>query len=399
MKVLLLTSYNITKYPFDITKCKTKFQVFAALIYKYLSAYEDVEIITMECPPNCKDLRLITCVIPQIDHALFIENDGFLNRHPEFLKQIRKYTAGLICGISMYAKNISKQEDYVFHLLPQDLKLDKFIYLNYPVDDVLFKPTRYSKKLEFMIGGNTTNCIDKFDITPLITLHVMNFINKNNTVDINVKKIFIDHMEIYNNVTQKNIYVNNTINYDMPFDYNSTNIYFVSSKFEQPYFLYELSMLNVLIVAPENYLPKSLVNQLSILTYSLALNNNSTNIIINFDENEIIADELYDETINYDDENSGIFMPWKLIFDKLNTHDIRNKLIEDKNTWSNAVDIIYQKMSNFIIPNKIEEIKEEINKEEINKEEIQVDKTEKIKMPTNSKKQPIILQSQLRNLK
>lgn len=420
MKILLITSYDdlneLKKQNYDeitFDKCKSKFQIFALIIYKYFLRL-DAEIILMNSSPNCKSVEFRFNInqlnIPQIDHTIIIEDNGFINRQTEFIKTIRNMTLGLVCGISMYAKCMSG-EDIIFNVIPQNTIFPKFISLNYPIDDELFVSRKTNNKIEIMIGGNTTNCIDKCDITQMISLQVNEFINKNNLVEINMKTLTRDSIITYNNFTKKTTTSKNTTNFDYPMIYENTCIYFVTSKFEQPYFLYELSMMNILIVAPVGYVDDLTVKQLSIFTYSLQDLNNSKNIVLFVDEeSKIILDELYDNYVGHDENNlMGTFIPWKLIFEKYQSHDIREKLISDKNTWKNAVDIIYQKLNSFkiqtpnveIIPvlNSVDEINES-SETEIKESSQKNIVNEKTKPINNSRqKYPVLLQSQLKNIK
>jgi hypothetical protein len=124
--------------------------------------------------------------------------------------------------------------------------------------------------------------------------------------------------------------------------------------------LYELGLCNTVIVSPKNYVSKKSIELLEIIIF----------------------------------ENT---LPWDKIIDKLNDINIRNKVIDNENTWENGVKLIYDQLDNFdTSKKKINKITRSSKLAERNKElELQI-KNRNLQ-PKLSDKKPVFIQSQLKS--
>lgn len=142
------------------------------------------------------------------------------------------------------------------------------------------------------------------NISDFITNNIINLINKNDSVKLVCKE---NNEFLYYDNKSDTYCIKKSDNY---MEFSETSIYFVTSIAEDEMTLLELAGSNVLIVAPNNYVDEKLVKRLEIITFDLS---------------------------------KGI--PWKQIMSCLESHNIRDKLINDGQTLENIVCNIYQILS------------------------------------------------------
>lgn len=305
MKILLLTTYPIESYPFELNKCITRFHFFAYIIFNYLKKIKGVDLTLKQLHPFYNHINLTDLEFDSADHALLIEDNGFYKSY-DLYKVLKKKIIGAKASINLYNKYVSN-EDIYFYIFPVQTNFPNGFNLICPVDHILYNPNKSSDILSIIIGDDNKNSSSQKQ-------NVLQQIN--NISDNTFERIIIKNMTDFKfkikdskfdfiNLEYINCY------YDLINEFTKSHIYIVTSPLQDEYLLYELSMCNVLIVSYKDFIPLNLIEFLDIFVYTTDL------------------------------------LPIDQIIKKIFTHNIRLKLIKSNLTWKDNVKKIYQQLSKF----------------------------------------------------
>lgn len=306
MKILLLSNCNNINTN-NIEDCKNRNEIFTFLVKSYLMKIADIndlEISVMKCFPTVNYKNLKANLFPKVDHIIYIDEKGLYDTNiyfTNYLHKFAKYTVSTICKNSKYFAG----EDIMFSYIKSDILNNKIVYVKPPCDKYLYD-TRKEDNTIYILFNELESPFDFIDSNleeRLYILSELKTIIENNPetqfkfASINTKLIkFID---INNNVLEVKQF---TSYIDYIYELSKANIYFMTEKCQDLYRLYELSMCNTIIVTNDKYISNAIKNELDIITFKTDID-------------------------------------WNIIFDKINTHSIRNNMITDY-SWENVINSI-----------------------------------------------------------
>ena len=189
--------------------------------------------------------------------------------------------------------------------ITQNMTNDRYIYIPPPLNEDLYisRSTDY-----FCIFFDHTQKI--FDNQIITVCEIMKKIDDVAIIICTINKSIINYYDLNLNLIE-------TMRFDSYLDYitelSKANLYFVTNICADVYKLYELSMCNIPIVSHELFIPKNIIDELEIYTYS---NINNIN--------------------------------WRTVFGKLQIFNIRDKLIINNYSWTNAIYIITNELNKYI---------------------------------------------------
>lgn len=331
MKILILTTCRTRNGPIKLEECVDKFQLITYSLCKQLANYDDIELIYDECCIRGKGSAINHTIdkhtYPQADYAILVDDMGFYKRIPIFLRKLKLVIKNAICCISNY-KNHRGGEDISFYF-NCNKELNKCA-LNFICDDELLYSNKDDQTIYIMIGNksrrqflkgklNKTKDDTEEDTTDKTAYNIL---NKSKDIIMDIIKYAETNSKIipimvkqdtaqsitYMYPAKSKFFVNIKEKYD---EYNKTHIYFITHPLGNEHILYELSMANILIVSPVNYISKKSVEFLNIVTY--------------------------EESI-----------PWGTIFEQLTIHgDIRDKIINNNYTFHHGTKQIISVLTNY----------------------------------------------------
>ena len=363
MKILLISNYT-TK---DENDLKSRFDILSYSIYNYLKKYDDIEIICEKCIVNNRSSRLNKLlekkIYENVDHAILIDPEGFFYKPSLFIRNLRKYVYGAICSIKLNSK-YSGGEDILFYFNENLLNKRINSYpLGWMTNDKYLKPNKRPNTINILLGKKCfdihLNLIRK-DKTKRILGDVFNFIKNNKTMKFRIKQLDINKSLLYYSPETSIEFKNKNGIFDEYKVISESNIYFVTNPLIDETILYELGLCNTVIVSPKNYVSIKTIELLEIIIY----------------------------------ENT---LPWDKIIDKLNDNDIRDKIIENGNTWENGIKLVYNKLNNFDISKK--KINKTTKSSKLSDRNKDLEKQIKNKslQPKLRDKKPVLIQSQLKS--
>lgn len=272
----------------NIQNCKTRMEFF---VYTLSTLLPNVSL--KNCSQNLNNIS--------VDHTIFVSETGFYYENNNLLKNIRQFTKYTVSTLALSGKFYTC-EDIMFGLTRNTLN-SKYIYVKPPLDQDLY--IARSTDLYYIYFD------DKKELYNLQMINMSETIKKldiNNTIILcSISNEVITYYDIDMNLIQ-------TLNFDSYLDYineiSKANLYIVTSTCSDIYKLYELSMCNVLIVSHDTYIPKNIVDELNIYTYT-----------------------------NIDNVN------WPNIFEVSEEFNIREKLC--MYTWSNMTSIMLNELSKY----------------------------------------------------
>lgn len=310
MKLLLLANCNNINTN-NIEDCKHRNEIFTFLLKSYLMKIADnhnLEIKVMKCFPYIEYKNIKTNLFPKVDHIIFIDEKGLYDKNLSFIKYLHKfakYTVSTICKNSKYLAG----EDMMFNYIKCDIWDNKVIYANPPCDKFLYD-SRKEENIIYVLFNEPESPFDSLHPKIAEKLQILSelksIIEENPTIQFKLASIntkMIKFIDVNNNIMETKQF---TSYVDYIYELSRATIYFMNDICQDIYRLYELSMCNTLIVTNNKYISDTLKNELEIITF----------------------DKIID---------------WKTIFDKMNTHTIRSKLVVN-NTWENFINIM---MNNF----------------------------------------------------
>lgn len=308
MKVLLLLNSN--KHNINsLEHCTNKTELFVFMIKSYIQNFEGIELFVENCLPctemkstfKSKNINNFT----KVDHIILVDECGLYKKTPTFILHLKNYAT----TISTFCKNSKfyNGEDMLFTY--DELILNKnAYYIKPPIDDFIYAPRKEDGTIYILLDKEP----NEFMITQIYKLLSINKDKNNiifkigiiNTLSIDYINITIDT----DNELSYHIYSSTTFNLyvDYIYELSKANIFFSTNTINDTYLLYELAMCNTLHVLKSELIQNRTIIELDICTY--------------------------DDEIN-----------WKEIFNKLNTYNIREKLISNNYTWNNALTFIFNK--------------------------------------------------------
>lgn len=325
MKILLIINSTYIKDT-EINECKNRSEIFIHMLRNALSKINGIEIIIDKCFPkipmknNKNNKNLNINKFPQVDHVIFINEKGFFDTDPHFINHLKKFAKYTVSSFCTNIKN-DYGEDIIFNFTESMIHNSKIFKLIPAFDHDIYslniqKNIKYcvnddeNNKLNLLLDCDNNNSIRKYVINEIQNLIENNILNKTIVVTTNNKEFTTEKISYKN-------YINKL---------SSMHIYFVTDYCNDIYFLYELSMLNILIISPEKFIPINYIKLLNIMTFS----------------------EINDKICRFN---------WNEIFTRQVNHNIRKQLIQNNHNWDNVANDIYNKLKsketiNTIINNK-----------------------------------------------
>lgn len=320
MKILILTTFPIKTTALELKNCKMQYHIFTYMLNKYLSGRGD-EIILYQCTTKGTSSRFKDIVsnekFPEADHAILVDNRGFLNRVDEFWDMLKLKIKGAICTFS--ASNVfTGNEDILYYMIPSgktNKRRCKLIY--WPCDHNLCSPRQDLSTLKILVDhnyyGHYKGMVES-DKTKIITEQVCKFaLDGNFEKPVKITRFIKGGVENVdpNNVTDTEKYVQGKgLNYEEACAlYSSCDIFFVTHKECMGLSVLECAMAGCLIVAPKGYIKRELITKLNYVEFE--------------------GDEI----------------PWEYIKNRLNIELSRKRAL--KFSWEHASERIYDTIKNF----------------------------------------------------
>jgi hypothetical protein len=295
MNVLLLIKSDINLI--SIEDCKTRAEFFAYTIKSLLPDY--INVVIQNCNRNINNA--------QYDYIIYINETGFYYESNQFIKNIKNIkNSNKDCKIISFglSNKFYTFEDIMFGIT-QNITNTKYTYLYPPLDADLYisRTTDY-----FCIFFDHTQKL--YDNQIITICEVMKKLNDINVIICTINTSTINYYNL-------DLELIETMNFDSYLDYitelSKANLYFVTNICADIYKLYELSMCNIPIVSHELYIPKYIIEELEIYTYPHVNNIN-----------------------------------WVNVFNKLETFNIRDKLIINDYSWMNVISVITNELNTHI---------------------------------------------------
>lgn len=366
MKIILLVPF-VGKNPLnDIENCQTRFHVFAYFLYKYLSRYDYINVELHSCPQRGKTFlhqKLIqNFIVPTGDHLILIDEGGFYTRPKEFKIKIRTKIRGAICSIGVSNVYLG-EEDMMFFVIPFGLQKRKnTMCLGWLSDNEILNSKKQDNIINILINYNPAQQTNNKNIVDDIYEFVRSNRKKGSTIT--MKQLLqggTKVLELSRKIEESGkteYFTNYKDKYDL---YSDTNIFFIFDKNINKLDLIEMTMANIIIIAPVGYIDDRLIEMLEIITY--------------------------------DDK-----LDWIEITNKLKNHNPRNKLLCDDCTWDKGVYKIVDFLSNFKLDKKDYDAERMIqNEKEVQRKKETINKvTNKVtnKISHERDKKPTLFQSQ-----
>jgi hypothetical protein len=282
MNVVLLTKGDSNII--SIEDCKTRMDLFAYTLKLLLPDYMNVTI--KNCNQNINDTNY--------DYIIYINETGFYYEPKKFIQSIKTNKNSKVLSFAISNKFYTF-EDIMFGIV-QNVTNTNYIYMYPPVNEDLY----ISRVTDYFCVF--FDCTDIYAEQVLTVSEILKQIPDITVMICTINTQIINYYDLNLNLIQ-------TMGFDTYLDYitelSKANMYFVTNICSDIYKLYELSMCNIMVVSHQLFIPTSIVKELDIYTY--------TNI----------------NTIN-----------WPQLFNKVQEFNIRDKLIMNNYSWTNAISII-----------------------------------------------------------
>jgi hypothetical protein len=369
MKIIILVPFVGNNKPDKIENCKTRFQVFAYYIFKYLSKFEYITVILSSCPHRGKTelhQKLVkNFVVPDGDHLILVDEGGFYARPKEFKTRIRMKIYGAICSVGLTNVYLG-EEDILFYISPFGLQQRKnTLCLGWLSDSNVVTSNKLKNTINVLISYNLNQPIKEIkEIKILDTIYEFVRSNRKNGSNVIMKQLLDEGtkiLELSRKIEESGKMCYFT-NYKDRFDlYSESNIFFLLDRRIDKLTLVEMAMANIIIVSPKDYLDNNLINLLNIITY-----------VDTIDWNEIVT------RLN-------------------NNNNTREKLLSNNHCWSKGINNIVEFLNEFKLEKVDQEAQNLIIKEKEIKKEIIIKKKPHIinKLSNERDKKPTLIQSHL----
>jgi len=331
MKLLILTTCNYEKL-MSLEDCQTRAELFIFQINSYIKTNDKIELVIRKCYPNHKIKYGIANIIkyPESDHTIFINDTGFPSKNNTFIKHLKnttKYSVSSWCNSSKYYNNedllISYDSHYIFK---------NQLTILVPCDQYIYCPRKQKDNIYILFTKHDNNIPKRFLNEFNMMISKIKILIENNPIftfilgKINVKEIEFFDIELNTIEIKKfNMYT------EYIYELSKANFLFLFYSINDIILMHEAAMCNTLIVSKNIFIAPNIQKDLDIFTYSNELE-----------------------------------MP--LLFDKLMSYDIRNKLINNGYLWENVIETIRLKLKTFEnddLKNKIIHQKNIIQKKKI----------------------------------
>jgi hypothetical protein len=287
MNILLLIKSDNTNL-LQIDECKTRMEFFAYTIKMLIPDYINVSIKNIS--------QNLSTILPIPDHTIYINETGFYFENPTIKKSLKNTISSFAISNKFYTC-----EDVMFGITKNTTNY-KYLYISPPLNEDIYiqRFTDYFTIFFDNINQTTYNICD-----------ILKKMGVNDNIMIcTIDSTVINYYDLDLNLVDT-IYFNSYLEYIN--ELTKGNIYFVTSQCSDVYKLYELAMCNIITVSNKIHINPNIINDLSIFTYT--------------DINNI---------------------KWELLFESVDTYNVRDKLIMDNYSWSNAITIIMNGLDNNI---------------------------------------------------
>jgi len=320
MKILVLTTFPLSKLDLELKHCKRQYHIITYMINKYLNPKSNIELILYECTQQGTSTRYNYLVerenFPLADHAILVDNRGFISRTDKFYELLRPKIKGALCTFS--ASNVfTGKEDILYYMIPSGKpNKRKCKLINWCCTHELCTPKQDKNKLRILIDHNYygphVNMI-KADITEKITEQVCEFAKTYTDKEIVVRRFIKGGVETVdiNNISKLEKYKQGTgLSYEQACEeYSYADIFIVTHKECMGLSVLESAMAGALVVTPDGYIKSELIHKI--------------------------------HHISYDGEQ----LPWTDIIQNLDIDKSRNNVIDFN--WENAIEKIYETLYNY----------------------------------------------------
>ncbi len=331
--ILILTTFPIHNTPLLLKNCRTMFDTVLVYLVKYLSMYDNINIIYGVPIPRIRSSTYLNhlkqVVYPIVDHCILVDDKGFHSRLPNFLEKLRETTKCTISSIGI-SNVYYGGEDMLFYFSGSGLKdrpntcslgwvsdydetVTDTITRNYSSLNILFND------YDTVLPGTLSNedIKKKVSVGATIVRKLQKFKEKQSYVDVNLKQVRTDGFRNFttNNAGKWQTFGNSNSDSDRHNILSSANIYIIVNSLNiDKFFISELALMNVSIIAPYGLFDASFVKLYEIETYE------------------------------------GSIIPWHKI--KFNGTNNQQKLVNEGCTWKDAVAKIYHMMTSHIITSR-----------------------------------------------
>jgi hypothetical protein len=272
MKILLLTTFEISKNKLAIENCKSQYHMFLYFIFKELSKYNhDISIQHIGPTGSSSRIKKIhnTLKIKEADHCIVVDNRGIFKRPQIFIDKIRENIKGCVATLSA-SNSIVGQENVLFYLVPAGKRRKfKCRYIGWACDHDLLYPHQNKNKINILIDHPyySEGRIKDLDKTLEISKQAVEYFNGSasirrlcaggvETVDTNN----FDKIEKYEQ--GKGLAYNDACE-----EYGNADIYFVTHPECMGLVVLECAMSGALIVAPKGFIKTELLKSLNHIVF------------------------------------------------------------------------------------------------------------------------------------
>jgi len=253
--------------PLTLENCKTRFQLCAYLIYKYLILKDDVEIIFDQLPPKGKTIThrhyMNTYKMEKGDHVIVVDNKGFHDRSTTFNNKLKENIKGAIVSVNI--SNVYYCGEDMMFFMDNCCNLRKnTICINWLCDSEELYPTKNENSIRILVQQPKNNTIKSFKKYQEMVNKIIKFKSANKEhINIEVGCYANNHYRDLstNEITQLD-------NYEMRYDiFRKTDIYFIMSNCFDRDILYSLGLCNVLFVSHESFINPKIIDDFDIIFY------------------------------------------------------------------------------------------------------------------------------------
>jgi len=290
------------------------------MINNYLEQKDDIEVILYQCTTKGKSSRFNVIVqdedFPEADHALLIDNRGFINRVDKFYEMLRPKIKGAIGTFS--ASNVyTGAEDILYYMIPSGKSNKRRCKLiNWACTHEMCYPNQDEDKIRILVDHNYygphVNMVNA-DKTEDITNQVCEYFKGYKEKEVVIRRFIKGGAETVDpdNINELEKYKQGSgLNYEQAcYEYSKTDIFFVTHKECMGLSVLESAMAGALIVSPKGYIKYELLKSVRHVEYE--------------------GDEI----------------PWNEIFENIDIEKSRETAL--KFSWENATEKIYETLLNF----------------------------------------------------
>lgn len=314
MEVIILINCGMMNLTM-LEQCRTRSEYFAFMLKKEMSLIEGVNPTIIKSYPMIKIRKTFRNIfvnnIKNADHIVFIDEYGFYNKDKTFLQHLKLISHYSVTSLCKHFKYYGG-EDLMFTYTKYANK-DKLYQIKTPLDPEINRPMKVNNVIYILISKPASEIRNyNIDETIKILSKINDLATNNPSVEFKIALICshsIDYIETDGNIT-------NSVEFNSYYDYiteiNKATMYFQLIQIDDIYRLYELSMSDTLIITTGIFIDMMIIKELNIFKYNKDFS-------------------------------------WNDIFSKINSNNIRQKLIDENYTWKNLANLMIEKMREFKI--------------------------------------------------